>query len=142
VEAGILAGGTKGRNRDLAEFGVYLGMAFQIKDDILDMTSNFRKLGKTAGSDIKEGKATLPYILALRNSSNGKKKRMKAFFERGRVKELINMIKQAGGINDAEEKALAYVYRAKRALRKAKLKYPAKKELMGKLADYVIERNY
>jgi len=142
VEAGLLAGGAKGRNKDLAEFGVYLGMAFQIKDDILDMTSSVRKLGKTAGSDIREGKATLPYILALRNSANGGREAMKKLFERGNVKKLIEKIKNAGGIRDAEEKALAYVYRAKTALRRAKLKYPAKKELIEKLADYVIERNY
>jgi geranylgeranyl pyrophosphate synthase len=142
VEAGAVTGGIKGRVKELAEFGVYTGMAFQIKDDILDMTSSAGKLGKTAGSDIKEGKATLPYILALRNSSNGAKKRMKALFTAGRAKELIKMVKDAGGIRDAEEKALAYIYRAKSALRRAKLKYTAKKELMEKLADYVIERNY
>jgi octaprenyl-diphosphate synthase len=142
VEAGLVAGGSNGRNRDLAEFGIYLGMAFQIKDDILDMTSSFKKLGKTAGSDIKEGKATLPYILALRNTANGGKEALKRLFERGNAKKLIEKIKDAGGIRDAEEKALAYVYRAKSALRRAKLKYPAKKELIEKLADYVIERNY
>ena len=54
----------------------------------------------------------------------------------------IKMIKEAGGIADAEEKALAYIYRAKKALRRADLKYPAKKDMIEKLADYVIERNY
>lgn len=142
VEAGAAAGGMKTPVNELSEFGAYMGMAFQIKDDILDMTASAERLGKSAGSDIKEGKATLPYILALRNSTNGAKKKMRALFEAGRAKELIRIIKEAGGISDAEEKALAYIYRAKTALRKAKLKYAAKKEIMAKLADYVIERNY
>ncbi len=142
VEAGAAAGGMKKRQKELAEFGTYLGMAFQIKDDILDMTATSRRLGKPAGSDIKEGKATLPYILALRNSTNGEKEKMIRLFETGRARELIKLIKKAGGISDAEEKALAYIYRAKRALRKANLKFTAKKEIMEKLADYVIERTF
>jgi geranylgeranyl pyrophosphate synthase len=142
VEAGAASGGMKTVPGELAEFGIYTGMAFQIKDDILDMTSSCKKLGKQAGSDIKEGKATLPYILALRNSANGVKKKMKRLFARGRAKELIKMIKAAGGISDAEEKALAYIYRAKRALRRARLRHNAKKEMLEKLADYVIERSF
>jgi geranylgeranyl pyrophosphate synthase len=142
VEAGAVTGGIKGRVKELAEFGTYAGMAFQIKDDILDMTSSVKNMGKPVGGDIKEGKATLPFILALRNSSNGAKERMKALFRRGRVKELIKAVKNAGGMEDAEEKAAAYIYRAKKALRRAKLKYGAKKGLMEKIADYVIERNY
>jgi geranylgeranyl pyrophosphate synthase len=142
VEAGAVSGGMKKGIKDLSEFGAYMGMAFQIKDDILDMTASAEKLGKPAGSDIKEGKATLPYILALRNSTNGAKDRMRVLFEKGKAKELIKIVREAGGISDAEEKALAYIYRAKSALRRAKLKYPAKKEIMEKLADYVIERNY
>jgi geranylgeranyl pyrophosphate synthase len=141
-EAGAASAGVKHRMKDLAEFGTYLGMAFQIKDDILDMTSSSRKLGKPAGSDIKEGKATLPYILALRNSANGEKKKMMRLFEAGRAVELVRLVKEAGGISDAEEKALAYIYRAKKALRRAGLKCPAKKDIIEKLADYVIERNY
>jgi len=54
----------------------------------------------------------------------------------------MKLIKKAGGISDAEEKALAYIYRAKRALRKANMKFAAKKEMMEKLADYVIERTF
>lgn len=142
VEAGAAAGGIKGRVKELAEFGTYAGMAFQIKDDILDMTSSSKHMGKPVGSDIKEGKATLPYILALRNSTNGAREKMKKLFERGRVKELIKAVRNAGGVEDADEKAAAYIYRAKKALRRAKLKYPAKKGLMEKIAEYVIERTY
>jgi octaprenyl-diphosphate synthase len=61
----VVAGAGDKAEAALGEYGWNLGMAFQLVDDILDFTSNAKKLGKPVGSDLREGKVTLPLILAL-----------------------------------------------------------------------------
>jgi octaprenyl-diphosphate synthase len=66
-EAGaILAGVTRGERRRLADFGREFGIAFQLRDDALDYESGEAKLGKPPHADIREGKVTLPLLLALK----------------------------------------------------------------------------
>ncbi|MEN6462724.1 MAG: polyprenyl synthetase family protein [Syntrophomonas sp.] len=54
----------------LTKYGYYLGMAFQVTDDILDFTADEKTLGKPVGSDIRQGVITLPALYALKNDSN------------------------------------------------------------------------
>jgi len=62
-EAGAIVGGANEQDiARLAEFGSCLGLAFQLADDLLDMTEDTQTLGKTAGKDVKAGKATLPAL--------------------------------------------------------------------------------
>jgi len=61
----ILAGATLDVQEAMREFGLELGIAFQIADDVLDVTADSNTLGKTAGSDLLEGKLTLPLIYLL-----------------------------------------------------------------------------
>ena len=61
----ILAGATLDVQEAMREFGLELGIAFQIADDVLDVTADSNTLGKTAGSDLLEGKLTLPLIFLL-----------------------------------------------------------------------------
>lgn len=61
----ILAGATLAQQHAMCDYGMELGIAFQLADDILDLTSEAEKLGKTAGSDLLEGKITLPLIYLL-----------------------------------------------------------------------------
>ncbi len=62
---GILAGGTEGQLKALTDYSQALGLAFQIKDDILDVVGNSEILGKPAGSDLRQGKATYVSLLGL-----------------------------------------------------------------------------
>jgi octaprenyl-diphosphate synthase len=62
----IVAGVDQDRRTAMREFGLELGIAFQIADDVLDVTADSDALGKTAGSDLLEGKLTLPLIYLLR----------------------------------------------------------------------------
>ena len=90
---GAAAGGITGRNCSLlSAFGQDFGMAFQIRDDILDIISTGRVLGKPAGSDIKEGKATLPFIYALKSAGPREKQAMVSAFKKGDVKKTIYFI--------------------------------------------------
>ncbi len=66
---GLIARLDPALQRNLAEYGRNLGMAFQLVDDLLDFMANENKLGKPVASDLREGKITLPLILALRQCS-------------------------------------------------------------------------
>ena len=62
----ILAGASLEQQHAMRDYGMELGIAFQLADDILDLTSDDEKLGKAAGSDLLEGKVTLPLIYLLK----------------------------------------------------------------------------
>ncbi|MAE52024.1 MAG: farnesyltranstransferase [Micavibrio sp.] len=61
----VIAGGHTGQAEAMAEYGLNLGIAFQIVDDVLDYSANQKKLGKTVGDDFREGKITAPVLYAL-----------------------------------------------------------------------------
>ncbi len=89
----------------LTKLGYYYGMAFQIQDDILNLTEKSDKTGKPEGDDILEGVVTLPFILALRKNTSFKDD-IKKFFSpnsisREGVRCIIQEIKALGGICDA-----------------------------------------
>jgi geranylgeranyl diphosphate synthase type II len=67
---GILAGGTEKQVKALSDYAEALGLAFQIKDDILDVVGNSERLGKPAGSDLLQGKATYVSLLGLEGAEN------------------------------------------------------------------------
>ena len=68
-----LAGGSPNEIEALGSYGLDLGIAFQIVDDILDFTGDPRKTGKPVGTDLKEGHLTLPTLLAMKESEDAKK---------------------------------------------------------------------
>ncbi len=79
---------------NMRQFGECLGLAFQIRDDVLDYTSRTAILGKPVGNDVREGKLTLPLIYALQQSRNGE------------VKKVLNLVKS----KKANDKEVAYVH--------------------------------
>ena len=74
----VIANADQSAAEAMAEFGMNMGIAFQIADDALDYSADREKLGKTIGDDFREGKMTLPLILALENADDDEK----AFWER------------------------------------------------------------
>jgi octaprenyl-diphosphate synthase len=69
-EAGSILGGvTRGERRKLADYGRELGLAFQLRDDALDYEAGEAELGKRSFADLREGKVTLPLLLALKRAS-------------------------------------------------------------------------
>ncbi len=70
----ILAGATLEQQHAMRDYGMELGVAFQLADDILDLTSEADRLGKSAGSDLLEGKITLPLIYLLNAQPELRKK--------------------------------------------------------------------
>ena len=123
-------------------FGEYVGMAFQIKDDLFDYTED--AIGKPTGIDIKEQKMTLPLIYVLNTSSekdknwliNSVKKYNK---DKKRVKEVIAFVKENQGLKYAEQKMMEYQQKALDILNEFP-DSPYKKSLL-QIVDYVISRN-
>lgn len=129
----------------LYQYGHFLGMAFQIKDDILDMTSNSKTLGKPAGNDLAQGIITLPTIftLQLENAESQELKKMiQNKFPRGNadIQKAIEIIKKNGGLDKAMDVSIHYIKKAKEQLKFLPPNPYLKK--MDKLADYIAERNF
>jgi len=134
-----------GANNDVVQqmrkFGEYIGIAFQIKDDLFDYSEE--KIGKPTGIDIKEQKMTLPLIYTLNNCSKKEKSWLinsikKHNRDKKRVKEVINFVKDNGGIEYTITKMNNYKNRALAILKS----YPDseyKKSLLT-MIDYVVER--
>lgn len=66
----VIAGSDETAAKAMADYGLYLGIAFQIADDILDYMADREKLGKTVGDDFRESKMTAPVLLALAKADN------------------------------------------------------------------------
>jgi len=126
----------------MRNFGENLGIAFQIRDDILDYIGKKSILGKPLGGDIREKKLTLPLIYALKNSSKEKSnevmKILKMKERKMDVDKVIDFVIQNGGIEYSENAAKEYGEKAKKELSI----FPdseIKSSLLG-LVDFIIER--
>ena len=122
-------------------FGEYIGMAFQIKDDLFDYTDD--AIGKPTGIDIKEQKMTLPLIYTLNNCSEDEKKWLinsvkKHNKDKKRVKEVIAFVKQRGGLEYATYKMKDFQQRALKLLDD----FPVSdyKNALVLMVNYVIDR--
>lgn len=101
-------------------YGHSLGMAFQIRDDILDYEGSSSLIGKPVGGDIKEKKITLPLIYSLNNvgttEASGIRKIIKSSNEKAKVKEVMQFVKANNGIEYALKVAQRYSDQAKDSL--------------------------
>ncbi len=93
------------------KFGEQLGIAFQVKDDLLDYSSDF--IGKPKGIDIKEKKMTLPLIYALRNTDDRTRRKYIKYIKNDstnpkKVKEIMKFVHESGGIQYAQSKMESY----------------------------------
>ena len=105
-ELGALASGLDQKNvGDLKRFGYYLGMSYQIIDDILDFTGDEKTIGKPAGGDLLQGNITLPALYALRNIPDLAKKIRKVSekISKPELTSILEDIRQSGGIEYAYE---------------------------------------
>lgn len=117
----IAADGIDTQVRGLAEYGTQTGMAFQIVDDVLDVTSHCDKLGKPVGNDLREGKITLPYIRTLAVADSVDRARLAHLLStedpsEGVIKEAIAILHRYDGIDYSLAAARGYVEAAQDAL--------------------------
>jgi octaprenyl-diphosphate synthase len=97
IEASSKAGAILvGKNSDnYGRYGKNLGIAFQIIDDILDVTQSEEKLGKPAMSDFKEGKTTLPYIYLYERANEAEREKLKSLFKKTLSAEEVSWLKDS-----------------------------------------------
>ena len=142
AECGALAaGGSPFAVKALREFGTAFGVAFQMRDDLLDLTADEATLGKPVGNDLRERKMTVPLVLALEGADREFRSDVERFFAGGddtpeRIAAIVAGIAAAGGLSKTEAVLAGYVERAKQSL--APLgNAPARSELVA-LADALL----
>jgi octaprenyl-diphosphate synthase len=130
----------------LARFGMLLGMAFQITDDLLDYTEPEAVTGKPSGLDLREHKVTLPLIAALaRMPAEGQGRQVVAELMEAAepsddlVAEVIRLVEAAGGLETARQRALDLAQQAEAEL-DVLPPSPARDALQGSIA-YAVERH-
>jgi octaprenyl-diphosphate synthase len=142
---GMLGKVTTDRVEALREYGFNLGVAFQLVDDLLDFTGDTEAVGKPIGSDLREGKVTLPLIHLLRQSSDGLGQRIVRDIVATRSvtpeqwNELLRCLKDHASIDYAYRRAIEFADRAKKPL----YAFPPSSERDALLAlpDYVLSRD-
>ena len=143
----IYGGGNALQVKALRDYGVHLGCAFQIIDDLLDYLGNPGKTGKMVGNDLVEGKMTLPLILALNQAEPREKARLLAILaareERAAcIGETTALIESAGGFSGARAQAVAAVENAIAALQVfSSGNNPYERKVLEGLARYVLTRD-
>lgn len=136
------AGATKEITKKMWLFGEYVGTAFQIKDDLFDF-ENHNNTGKPSGIDIKDQKMTLPLIHLLKQCSYIQKKKL-IFQVKNRnknpkvIRQILNQVKEAGGIDYAREKMYEYKQKALEVL--GEMPNKQAKESLKNLVNFTIER--
>ena len=141
----IIGGGSEREIGALSVFGRKIGIAFQIRDDILGITGEESKFGKPIGSDIREGKRTLPIIYALRRLPPAERKLLEDALGRGRISEsrlsrIVEMLQECGAIDYSLNLARRMVEEAKAEL--SAVGESEAKEILLDLADFVVTRSF
>jgi octaprenyl-diphosphate synthase len=104
----------------LYEFGKYLGLAFKVKDDLLDYTVSEESIGKPIGRDLKSNLITLPLIYALNKVSSAENRRIRDLIKSGlqpnNVKKINAFIIESGGVEHTQRKLQEISKKARESL--------------------------
>jgi octaprenyl-diphosphate synthase len=139
----VLADRLPGEEQALARYGLHLGTAFQLLDDVLDYSASSAELGKNIGDDLAEGKPTLPLIHALRHGTADERRIIREAIEHGGLDQIdivTRTIESTGALDytvslaaEEAEKAIAHLAMLRDS--------PAKEALIG-LARFAAHRRY
>jgi len=143
--AGVMSGVGEAKVEALASYGMNLGMAFQIVDDLLDFTADRSVLGKPVASDLKEGKLTLPLIYLLERADPTHHALVQAVFDDGDFvtvsrEEIVDLLRQENTLERTRDVAVNYARQAQQCL---DLFEPGPaREALRSLPEFVISRQY
>jgi octaprenyl-diphosphate synthase len=116
----ILAGVSEAQEEALTQFGLNLGISFQVVDDILDFTGDVRQLGKPVINDLKEGRITLPLIHALAHVSEADRRRLRDLAQEVKPEnapDILALLKKNGSLDYAREQARQFTLKAQENLK-------------------------
>lgn len=141
-ELGAMTGAPEYREA-MAEFGVHLGMAFQVVDDLIDYLAPEEITGKPRGQDLREHKVTLPLIAALDIMGPEDRSRVEALFadpdpSRSAVAEVTRVVLDSGGVEEAVEVAREHADKARKML--DGVPHGENANALREAVDYVVDR--
>ncbi len=126
-----------------ADYGRSLGTAFQLVDDLLDYEGDALSMGKTVGDDLREGKPTLPLLLAMARCSDEERQLMRHAIEHGntsRLDDILTIVRRTGALQATREAARAEADKACAAL--ASLPDTSARKALLELSSRSVERNF
>lgn len=140
----ILGRATPERENFLCDYGLNLGMTFQIIDDLLDFRGDETKLGKKILSDFGEGRITLPLIYTLNNDGNSNRNRLLRLLKEKNLaaegkKEILDIISSNGALEYTSKKAEEFLLRSKAIL--SQFPESTHRESLSLLSDYIFSRD-
>lgn len=117
----ILGGATPEQEAALGQYGHDLGMAFQIVDDVLDLTASEDVLGKPVASDLREGKATMAVIHALERCTADERAKIETVLQHGAFNgvthaEILQILHRYGSLEAATDRAVLYAESARKSI--------------------------
>jgi octaprenyl-diphosphate synthase len=133
------------QERALSAYGLALGLAFQMKDDLLDFTASEASLGKPVGLDLREGKLTLPVIYMLEAGDPEARNKVEMVmadrsFARVSHAEIVSLARRTGALERAEAMAVRQAAAARRAL---DLFGPSpERDALLNLPDFILARDH
>jgi octaprenyl-diphosphate synthase len=140
---GVISGVDPQQEQALADYGLHLGIAFQLVDDALDYNSSNQDIGKNIGDDLAEGKPTLPLIQTMKQCPEADRKRLAKIIEKGGLDEIefvMQQVQASDAITYTETLAHEEAERAKTALSLIP-NSPFREALMA-LADFSVARTH
>jgi octaprenyl-diphosphate synthase len=128
----------------LTRYGLALGVAFQISDDALDFSADQDRLGKAIGSDLREGKRTLPLIAMLERAAAAEAEAVRALLRRralgeDELEEIRRLVIAHDGVGYARARAAGYAQAAKQEL--GPFPPSDERETLALIADFVVDRD-
>lgn len=139
----ILGGAAPEQQSALADYGMELGIAFQLMDDTLDYTASEEQFGKSIGHDLEEGKITLPLIHTLKCCTAQERDFIASVVDKELLSDedfagVLKLVQHYGGIEQTVAAARDHIARCKEHLQK----FPASpaREALADLAEYVVTR--
>ncbi|HZF80056.1 MAG TPA: polyprenyl synthetase family protein [Lautropia sp.] len=115
----VLADADEALEESCADFGRSLGTAFQLVDDLLDYDGNSRELGKNVGDDLREGKPTLPLLVAMERASDEERALIRQAIEQGeqqQLQEIVAIVRRTGALDATRQAAQAEADKARAVL--------------------------
>ena len=107
--AAVITQQDKVTEQAMADYGKYLGTAFQLVDDIMDYTADAKEMGKNVGDDLSEGKPTLPLLYTMEHGSDAQKLLVREAIEHGNgmehLEEILAAMKQTGALDYTQKRA-------------------------------------
>ncbi|HUF80230.1 MAG TPA: octaprenyl diphosphate synthase [Burkholderiales bacterium] len=139
----ILGGAPPDQEHAVADYGMHLGTAFQLIDDVLDYSGDRSVIGKNVGDDLAEGKPTLPLIYSIKHGTPEQAQRVRSAIRHGGRDDLgtvVEAIHSTGALDYAREQARRETRSACDALKR--LPNSMHRDYLLQLADFAVTRNF